>query len=184
MQLHGGVITVESQPNVGSVFKLSLPVGTELSSEQLKPTSQSKSPFKSSTLAQILAVDDESVVRNILQEMLHACFNCSVDLAQNGAEALEAISKKSYDLIISDIRMPVMDGPELYTHLNENNPSAAKTFVFMTGHAGDKNMEQQIANWGVPVIAKPFKLNRLSEVCFPYLVNAQPPKQIDLNYNT
>lgn len=184
MELHGGNITVESQPNVGSVFKLSLPIDTELTNEQLQPSSQSKSPFTSSTRAQILAVEDESVVRNVLQEMLHACFNCTVDLAQNGAEALEAISKKPYDLIISDIRMPVMDGHELYIHLKENNPAAAKCFVFMTGHAGDKDIQQQIADWDVPVIAKPFKLSRLSEVCFPYLVNAQPPKQIDLNYNT
>jgi len=182
MQLHGGVITVESQPNVGSTFKLTLPIGTGSLSDKHPTTSQSQSPFKSGAHSQILVVEDESVVRNVMQEMLHTCFNCTVDLAQNGAEALEAISKKSYDLIISDIRMPVMDGPELYESLRENNQTAAKRFVFMTGHAGDQDMQQQIADWGMPVIAKPFKLTRLSEVCFPYLVNAQPPIQTNLKY--
>jgi len=182
MHLLGGEIAVASQPGVGSVFTLTLPLGSGLSSEFLQPTTHSKTPFKSCSLAQILAVDDEEVLRNVLQEMLHSCFNCSVDLAQNGAEALEAISNKHYDLIVSDIRMPVMDGPGLYTRLREMNHDAAKRFVFMTGHAGDKELEKQIAGWGVPVIAKPFRLSRLSEVCFPYLVNALPSRQTDLSY--
>ena len=56
----------------------------------------------------------------------------------------------------------------------------AERFVFVTGYAGEKSIEQQIADWGVPVITKPFKLSRLSEVCFPFLVNTSPPRQLDL----
>jgi len=182
MHLLGGDIAVTSEPEIGSVFTLTLPLGSTMSSDMRKPSTHSKSPFKSCAPAQILAVDDEDVVRNVLQEMLHSCFNCSVDLALNGAEALEAISRKSYDLIVSDIRMPVMDGPELYTRLKDMNHAAAKRFVFMTGHAGDKDLEEQIISWGVPVIAKPFRLSRLSEVCYPFLVNTIPPRQTDLSY--
>jgi CheY-like chemotaxis protein len=182
MHLLDGDITVTSQPDVGSVFTLTLPLGKTTSQELRQPSTPSKSPFKSCALAQILAVDDEDVVRNVLQEMLHSCFNCSVDLAHNGAEALEAISHKNYDLIVSDIRMPVMDGSELYTRLKDMNHDAAKRFVFMTGHAGDKDLEREIFEWGVPVIAKPFRLSRLSEVCYPFLVNALPPRQTDLSY--
>jgi len=184
MHLLSGDITVTSQPDVGSVFTLSLPLGSDLSPELRQSTNHSKSPFKSSAQAQILAVDDEDVLRNVLQEMLHSCFNCSVDLATNGAEALEAISHKHYDLILSDIRMPVMDGPELYVRLKEINHDLTERFVFMTGHAGDKDLEDRIKAWGVPVIAKPFRLSRLSEVCFPYLVRAVPPRQTDLTYPT
>jgi len=44
--------------------------------------------------------------------------------------------------------------------------------TFITGHAGDAGLEGQIATWGVPVIAKPFSVTRLAEVCAPILALA------------
>lgn len=180
---HGGDISVESEPGNGAKFSLVLPLDPSSRAEAtpFAATSTSRSPFKGEYVeANVLVVEDEGVLRCVLQEMLHSCFRCTVDQAQNGGEALRAIANKHYDLIVSDIRMPVMDGVELFSSLKKINPAAAKRFVFVTGYAGEKSIEQRIADWGVPVITKPFKLSRLSEVCFPFLVNATPPRQLDL----
>jgi len=58
---------------------------------------------------------------------------------------------------------------ELFLRVKESRPDLARRFVFVTGHAGGKLLENEIASWGVPVLAKPFTLLQLSTVCRPYL---------------
>jgi hypothetical protein len=48
----------------------------------------------------------------------------------------------------------------------------ASRLVFVTGHAGDKAMEEEIGRWSVPLVAKPFTPRRLVEVCSPFLLPA------------
>jgi CheY-like chemotaxis protein len=114
-------------------------------------------------------VEDEVVIRRLLVELLSSRFGCRVEVAANGKEALDALDQGSYALVITDIRMPVMSGTELYLRLRESRPELARRFVFITGHAGDKQLEGEIAKWNVPVVAKPFTLERLAEVCGPIL---------------
>jgi CheY-like chemotaxis protein len=104
-----------------------------------------------------------------MQEILCSQFGCRVEVVASGAEALAALERGPYDLVLSDIRMPVMNGTELYLWVRELRPELSRRFVFITGHPGDSDLEAQIAQWNVPVIAKPFKLARLAEVCEPFL---------------
>jgi CheY-like chemotaxis protein len=61
--------------------------------------------------------------------------------------------------------MPEMNGLEFYLRLRELRPELSRRVVFVTGHAGDPAMEEEIARWSVPVVAKPFTPRRLVEAC-------------------
>jgi CheY-like chemotaxis protein len=65
--------------------------------------------------------------------------------------------------------MPDMSGTELFLWLREAQPAAARRFVFVTGHAGETHFEAEVAQWGVPVIAKPFTIAQLAATCLPFL---------------
>jgi CheY-like chemotaxis protein len=75
--------------------------------------------------------------------------------------------------LFADIRMPEVNGTELYLRVRELRRELARRFVFVTGHPGENALASEIAKWNVPVIAKPFTLARLTEVCGPFLTAAE-----------
>ncbi|MBI5599103.1 MAG: response regulator [Deltaproteobacteria bacterium] len=80
----------------------------------------------------LLVVDDESIFKVLVTEiLLHE--NYAVDGAGNGKEALERLSAFSYDLIISDVHMPRMDGLSLYLMISRERPWLRRKVLFLTG---------------------------------------------------
>src|SRR5208283_3486245 len=174
---HSGNISVESEPGKGTRFVVSLRLEPAVAAHGDVDRPEAAVVFPASHGgARVLVVEDEIVLRRLLQEILCSRFHCKVDVAANGIEALEALKRGSFDMVLADIRMPIMNGTELYLHLRELRPELAKRFVFVTGHPGEKQLEMEIARWNVPVIAKPFTLARLAEVCGPYL---QDPRAVE-----
>ncbi len=167
---HGGDIAVESQLGVGTSFVVTVPALT--GAVALPAMAEVLPASPPGTTRRVLMVDDEEVVRLVVQEMLVSQFACHVDQARHGAEALERLAGCSYDLVISDIRMPVMNGTDLFRRVRTDFPELTDRFVFITGHPGEQSLQDEIAVWGVPVIAKPFTLPRLVEVCRPLLMPA------------
>ncbi|MGK2907526.1 MAG: response regulator, partial [Desulfuromonadales bacterium] len=76
----------------------------------------------------ILVVDDEESMREFLSIMLHR-EGYLVDTAMNGAQAVIHLRGHSYDLVISDIKMPHMTGLELLTHIKERTPETVVLMV-------------------------------------------------------
>jgi CheY-like chemotaxis protein len=120
----------------------------------------------------VLVVEDEVVLQRLMQEVLCTHFGCYVELAANGAEALALIDKNNYAVVLTDIRMPQMSGTEFYQRLRQKRPEMANRVVFVSGHIGDKPLEAEIAHWNVPVLAKPYSLEQLSNVCRPFFLAA------------
>lgn len=68
----------------------------------------------------ILVVDDELSLAETLRDLL-VFHGYTVEIAQNGMQAREYLDKTSFDLVVSDIRMPMMDGMQLLNHINQNH---------------------------------------------------------------
>lgn len=87
------------------------------------------------TLIHILYMEDDVAQARLVKKRLEHGF-CQVDLAGNGAEGLELVARGSYDLVLVDYRMPVMDGLEVLRRLKEQDQ--APPAVMLTGHGSEK----------------------------------------------
>lgn len=110
----------------------------------------------------ILVVDDEDNIRELIAHIL-LLDDHEVDTARDGADALYKIDQRtrSYDLIISDLQMPNLDGPGLYAALRERYGEALPRVIFVTGHAEADDYLGFLAETGDPVLTKPFTVEDL-----------------------
>lgn len=109
-------------------------------------------------MAYILVAEDDSSMRAFLKTALTKAGH-TVDVKEDGIQALSALSKNKYDLLLADIVMPGMDGVELATRATDAHPTLK--VMFITGFAavamGDHNPMASNAK----VLSKPFHLNDL-----------------------
>lgn len=85
-----------------------------------------------------------------------AAMGARVDTAADGRLAQEALAKQCYDLLLVDIRMPNMDGKELYTWLKEKYPEMADRVIFTTGELITGDIEGFLRQASRPFLTKPF----------------------------
>lgn len=149
---HGGTIAVKSQLGRGAVFAIELPVqvGSEATPEAREAETTPPGPGKA-----ILVVDDEPEVRQVLVDILTADGH-QVGLAANGARALDKLGERAYDLILSDVRMPELNGLELYHEINYRYPSLRGRFVILTGDTLNPGIKEFVEQNGVQALSKPF----------------------------
>lgn len=99
----GGTISVESAPGMGTTFTVEIPA------EPVEIVqSDAPQPLEARRM-RILVVDDHPLNRNLMRVMLEAA-DCDTAEACDGAEAVEAVAAGAFDLVLMDVRMPVMDG--------------------------------------------------------------------------
>ena len=105
-------------------------------------------------MSNILLIEDEQAIRNVLKSILmDENPKWNVDEAENGAVGLEKIKEKEYDLIISDIKMPLKDGMEVLSEAMEYNPDL--TMVMITGHGDVDLAVDAIKKGAYDFISKP-----------------------------
>ena len=115
----------------------------------------SEDPMIAKKMRCVLVVDDEPDIRETLAEILeHDGYQ--VDIASGGRDALERIAASDYDAILSDIRMPEMNGMELYRRLQGISPDLAGRFIVVTGDDLSGSVRAFLDATGVPFIEKPF----------------------------
>lgn len=111
----------------------------------------------------VLVVEDDLALRDLIVDVVRQA-GYTVDAVPNGREAIEQIPARHYDLILCDLRMPEMDGPELYRQVQRQYPDLARRIVFMTAHANIEEYASFTREVRAPVLKKPFYLEDLRDV--------------------
>ncbi len=109
-------------------------------------------------MANILVIDDEKSIRRSLKEILEF-ENHTVDEAEDGAIGYNLALKNNYDVILSDIKMPKLDGLELLKKLNES--TVLSSVIMMSGHGSIETAVGALKSGAYDYLAKPIDLNRL-----------------------
>lgn len=130
--------------------------------------------------SRILIVDDEEMLLDALGEALTP-LGYSVEKALTAKDAIRKMGMGSFDVIILDIKMPEMDGQELYQWATENVPDLARRIVFTTGDLLSGSTHDFIHGGGHTCLAKPFGIQEIArvihekmmgigeeETCFPF----------------
>lgn len=106
--------------------------------------------------ARILYVDDENDIREIAQMSLELDLEFEVQSCSSGIEALTNAADWQPDLILLDVMMPDMDGPETLRRLADSPLTASIPVVFITARTQTHEVQRYLAMGAVGVIAKPF----------------------------
>ncbi|UCC43495.1 MAG: response regulator [Candidatus Zixiibacteriota bacterium] len=111
-------------------------------------------------LPRILAVDDEEIVLSFLTDAL-ADEDCTLTVTASATDALEKLASESFDLLLTDVRMPDLDGIELTRRARELHPDLG--VIYMTGYANLNSAKDAIKHGAIDYIMKPFELAEIRD---------------------
>lgn len=152
VEAHHGVIHVDSGPEGGTTFRIDLPraIGT------LDPARPALRLEPRAVPRRILIVDDEPAIRSSLQRFLSRRGH-EVTVAAEGGEALDIIARaaESFDVIVSDLRMPGLAGDRLLAELRARGEDYDERVIFMTGDALGWESSEIVRSAHHPVLLKP-----------------------------
>lgn len=115
-------------------------------------------------MKRILVVDDDDNLREILSAILSQRGR-AVDTARDGIEALALLNQNQYDVILSDLRMPGLDGPALYEAIRAmRHTTTMPRVIFMTGDVGSGEFAAFLQGTTEPMLEKPFNLDVVRQV--------------------
>jgi two-component system, NtrC family, nitrogen regulation response regulator NtrX len=109
-------------------------------------------------MPKILIIDDEKAIRRTIKEILEF-EKYNVDEAEDGQQGLDMALKGNYDVILSDIKMPKLDGTELLTKLMAHGTESS--LIMMSGHGNIETAVDAVKKGAFDYLAKPIDLNRL-----------------------
>jgi len=160
-ELMGGTLTVESAPGRGSTFHFTI-VGeaTTLAAQQPSEPSTPPRPPGHSPL-RILLAEDEAVNRVVILGMLQY-LGYQADAVNNGPEALQAVDREPYDVILLDVQLPGMDGLEVTRHIRGEKKHQPH-IIAVTAHALAGDRERCLAAGMNDYLSKPLSLTDLQD---------------------
>jgi two-component system NtrC family sensor kinase len=161
VESHSGSLSVDCPPEGGAAFEVLLPIQVPGVQEEAAPAVAT--PATNRAGPRLLIVDDEPEVGALLADILRRDAS-HIDIAASGREALQWLETREYDAILTDLRMPGLDGPELYRCIEQRWPKRARQVVFITGDALSPTVQTFLAGTGQPYLEKPFVPAEVREV--------------------
>jgi signal transduction histidine kinase len=162
---HGGRIWTENLPAGGAVFHIDLPLS---SGEEREPEGSRGGAAAEIRLPpaisgrRILVVDDEESIRLLLHDILRLDRH-DVKVARSGLEAADITRHERFDVIITDMKMPGLDGASFYRQVRERDPEQASRIIFITGDTVSPDTRAFLQRVSNPVLSKPFKIGPLRD---------------------
>jgi signal transduction histidine kinase/ActR/RegA family two-component response regulator len=182
---HNGHIWAESELGHGATFFIELPpLVPQYAPRQVKPERMLSPDFQltfglAHAPARILLVDDDvDVLAVLVQTLQNSGFQ--VDAVSDGKVALACVAAIDYDLIICDIRMPGLDGLDVYQRMRSSRADLAQRFIFVTGDTISPVTHHFLEESRAAYLSKPFKPTALLEKVQAML---QPTPLSEMNSN-
>ncbi len=126
----------------------------------------------------ILILDDDSSVGELLGEMI-SMLGYRPTSCEDPNLALGIIERQSFDAIISDFRMPGLDGREFYRQLQTRNPALARRIIFLTGDPHAEEIRTFLDATGNSCLAKPFRLSAIESLLADTLLREESPHAVE-----
>jgi PAS domain S-box-containing protein len=167
VRAHGGAVTVETEPDQGSVFRVFFPLSAEEVPRRLEKTALAPEIQGGVT---VLVVEDEETVRTMAATMLTR-LGYTVLTAKDGAEAVEVFRQRQEEIrcVLCDLTMPRLNGWETLTALRQLEPDIP--VILASGYDQAQVMSGDHPDWPQVFLSKPYNLKGLSEAICEALVS-------------
>lgn len=159
IQEHGGRISARSELGHGAAFIIELPVAASATPPTLRRSS-TPWPFPQaprSSGQSVLVIDDEQWILDLAGELMRSEGH-TVELTSSGQQALELIARQKFDVIVSDWKMPGLNGIRLYEQIAATHPEMAKRIFFMTGDVVNDTFQAFLQQNQLICLSKPFAI--------------------------
>jgi signal transduction histidine kinase len=189
VEAHAGTIEALNTTTGGALFRLRLPAGTAAPAGTASPTTTrpaasarwmagsrratgtgaaATSPAKSrgdkeTDLLSVLIIDDEPELQRALQRVL-TNLGCEVTTALDGEIGIQHARARTFDLVLCDVRIPGLQGPDLLDRIRLQTPEIEDVLVFMTGDTITREIREFITASGRPSLTKPFGRAQLQQL--------------------
>jgi TMAO reductase system sensor TorS len=171
VEMMGGGLSVESEPGKGSVFRVTVPLRklsditvSDITSAD-EPVKPHHGPVAPGERGQILLAEDNKVNQEVCAEII-SYLGYRVDIVSNGQEAVDALFRNSYDLVLMDYQMPVMDGVEATRRirvLDRENGKHTK-IIALTARVMEGDREQCLEKGMDDFLSKPYTIESMREM--------------------
>ncbi len=163
---HGGQIRLDRTGNSGSVFRISLPMANSADVEEASNVENVDAVGNK----RALVVDDEVDVGELHAEMLKR-EGFEVEFVSSGEDAINKLKSSKYDVFLSDLNMPGVDGRKIYETLSSAFPHMLSRTAFVTGDTMGQSSLKLLEESGLPYLEKPVSPSELRELIAKLSVN-------------